>query len=986
MPRKHNSRREVLNIIKKTDVLSELLTVEKKTKDKKDDHAEEGAKSAEEHYKYEIDLEVNVYGRNYGTNKKVGPYINLFTYDAGEQLIREGEWEANSFYILVDGMLDVLTYDEDERRDVVRNQIKPVTAFGEMSLLAGVPRNATVQVSPGQSARVLEVQRPALRLLHKLDGFNQHLSGVYGKNARSAALDELEETAGLTKEDRAWLIENSLFKVFANGHTLVSQGRKIDRLILIKDGWMDRSYEEGELKLKDLLGKGHCFGLEAYVTQNKGLWPYTITVSGRTEALEISLRALRHNPPIQQKLINALQNHQPPQLTPTNQDGAQKVRQSQERLIDTGLVDATNLLVMDMDLCVRCGNCSFACQQVHGQSRLLRQGIHITRLKKPSSSSSIQSLLAPSVCLHCENPECLTGCPTGSITRFGQGHIDIKANLCIGCGDCATQCPYNAISMAPRKIEPLPKPAGLGRIGDFFKLTADPVREYFGAPGAAPAGKDGKGGGKVDELLAVKCNLCYRTPLNPVDKQDKPVHKTKVYSCEESCPTGALARINPRDYFSEIGPIEGLLMVDSTHAVGRNIHKSDPKRTALHALGVLVTLVLTAAAILGLWRYSMGTPFFGPDPIASILKLGWLNMRWSTALIGLIGIGGAMLYPVRRHRGYLSRSAGALRYWLPFHLYSGIVAAIMIILHGGKTSGGLLTTALMISFDLVIFTGVLGYLLYLIVPRIMTQIEGSPLLIENLDKRRKELQTKLIDFGTSPDEELRSFVRTHVISRFTSLGYLVRQYLRREPIDVWLKAAVKELDPQISNITSKYSEQVIALLDAKDAKFSGMFSGLAARHGNNLAIFLSKAVRPELAFQARGSASFTSRQMSSTSLLMELAFADLSELVPPDLKDSLLGTARVEIEDKIINLALKGGTPTQVKAAIIKSIIDALTEHYRKDFVEPIETAATLRRVEALIYLHKLIRIWIAPHVVTTSFMLALMGVHIVQVIFFYGR
>jgi hypothetical protein len=292
----------------------------------------------------------------------------------------------------------------------------------------------------------------------------------------------------------------------------------------------------------------------------------------------------------------------------------------------------------------------------------------------------------------------------------------------------------------------------------------------------------------------------------------------------------------------------------------------------------------------------------------------------------------------------------------------------------------------MISFDLVIFTGILGYLLYLIVPRIMTQIEGSPLLIENLEKRRQELPNKLAEFGTSPDEELRSFVRTHVIGRFTSLGYLFRQYLRREPIDVWLKSAVTELDPQISAVTSKYSEQVINLLNAKDAKFSGMFSGLAARHGNNLAIFLSKAARPELSFQTKGTATLTSRQMSSTSLLLELAFSDLGELAPPDLKDHLMGSARVELEDRIIKLAMSRGSAAEVKAAFIKSIIEALTDNYRADFVEPIETAATLRRVESLIYLHKLIRIWIAPHVITTSLMLALMVIHIVQVIYFYGR
>src|SRR5207253_7626489 len=83
-----------------------------------------------------------------------------------------------------------------------------------------------------------------------------------------------------------------------------------------------------------------------------------------------------------------------------------------EKEIATGIVDAVNLLVMDMDLCVRCGNCSLACHKVHGQSRLLRRGIHIERPVKAGSSAS-QHVLSPSVCMHCKDPECLTGCPTG---------------------------------------------------------------------------------------------------------------------------------------------------------------------------------------------------------------------------------------------------------------------------------------------------------------------------------------------------------------------------------------------------------------------------------------------------------------------------------------------------------------------------------------------------------------------------------------------
>jgi len=51
-----------------------------------------------------------------------------------------------------------------------------------------------------------------------------------------------------------------------------------------------------------------------------------------------------------------------------------------------------------------------------------------------------------------------------------------------------------------------------------------------------------------------------------------------------------------------------------------------------------------------------------------------------------------------------------------------------------------------------------------------------------------------------------------------------------------------------------------------------------------------------------------------------------------------------------------------------------------------LERMATLRRVDALIYLHRLLKIWVAPHVITTTVMLMLMIAHIVQVVFFKVR
>ena len=59
------------------------------------------------------------------------------------------------------------------------------------------------------------------------------------------------------------------------------------------------------------------------------------------------------------------------------------------------------------------------------------------------------------------------------------------------------------------------------------------------------------------------------------------------------------------------------------------------------------------------------------------------------------------------------------------------------------------------------------------------------------------------------------------------------------------------------------------------------------------------------------------------------------------------------------------------------------TNDERMLLIRAIETSVTIRRIDALIYLHKLLRVWIAPHVVSTSIMLTLMIVHVIQVVYF---
>ena len=818
MPKQITNHTEILEAIRSVTLIDEL--VEKHNS----------------HFTYELDLEVIAYGRNY-TGKKVGPYLTLFVYGPGEEIIREGEWGGNSFYILVDGTLDVYVLDSETRAQKKVNEVQPGRSFGEMSVLAGLRRNATIVVPPDCEAKVLAVDRPALRLLRKLPKFGDALEGAYREYGLKRILEDLNQASdgAFTADEVKKLEQMASFRVFGKQHALSSENGLIDRVIFIKNGWVRRTRGLGTAPQVsgmvmgvdqaigvDFLGAGNCLGLEAL--RGAENWHYSATVLARTELLEIPIALLRAEPKLAETFLKtfsafSLSDEDLRLDTPADKEMVPALAKE----IDTGIIDATNLLVMDMDLCVRCGNCSLACHKMHGESRLLRRGIHIERTFKPNSKSS-QHVLAPEVCLHCQDPECLTGCPTGAIGRFPGGQIDIEPRTCIGCGDCATQCPYNAITMVPRK-RPKTSPT-LGWLKSWFDLSPQDL------PRAVT---------ETEDLLAVKCNLCNNTPLNPPGKS------RHAYSCQENCPTGALVRVNPREYFDGAKAAVGLIYRDQTHAIGRNIHKSDPLALFFHVLGVLALLAFTFATVWAARTYTLD----------GRLAHTWITVRWITGIVGLAGIGIIMAYSARkqvyRHR------AGPLRYWLLIHVYVGIIAGVLLLLHGGRNSGGLLTSMLMVSFDLVILTGLFGIACYLIVPRIMTSIEGDPLLFEDLKARREELRETLAGIDTS-NNELRQLIEVKVRRRYLSLGYLLRQYVRREALSPLLAAAREEF-----------------------------------------------------------------------------------EAAPLD-------------------------------------------EARRRLLIDAVEATATLRRVDALIYLHQLLKLWLAPHVVTSALMLALLAVHIVQVIFFALR
>ena len=159
-------------------------------------------------------------------------------------------------------------------------------------------------------------------------------------------------------------------------------------------------------------------------------------------------------------------------------------------------------LVIDLDTCVGCQACATSCKEwnAQGDSGPLTdtdpQGkdvtgpwlnrIHGYEVKEQSRDDS-RIVNFPRSCLHCEEPACVTVCPTGaSYKRAEDGIVLINPDTCIGCKLCSWACPYGA-------------------------------REYDYTQG-----------------VMKKCTLCvdriYNTNLEPEDQ---------VPACVKACPTGA---------------------------------------------------------------------------------------------------------------------------------------------------------------------------------------------------------------------------------------------------------------------------------------------------------------------------------------------------------------------------------------------------------------------------------------------------------------
>jgi len=96
-------------------------------------------------------------------------------------------------------------------------------------------------------------------------------------------------------------------------------------------------------------------------------------------------------------------------------------------------------IAVDASLCRGCEACMLACALVHeGLSNPLLARV---RVSKDMATYTFAIIL----CQQCDDPACVQACPADAILLDSRGVPAIQEAVCIQCGLCADECPYQAI-------------------------------------------------------------------------------------------------------------------------------------------------------------------------------------------------------------------------------------------------------------------------------------------------------------------------------------------------------------------------------------------------------------------------------------------------------------------------------------------------------------------------------------------------------------
>ena len=101
-------------------------------------------------------------------------------------------------------------------------------------------------------------------------------------------------------------------------------------------------------------------------------------------------------------------------------------------------------MVIDLNTCVGCNACMAACAMENQTPVWKNKWRTYVPEKEIGTNEMVRRRFFPHLCNHCDNPPCMTVCPTGATYKRLDGIVMIDPELCMGCRACAMACPYDA--------------------------------------------------------------------------------------------------------------------------------------------------------------------------------------------------------------------------------------------------------------------------------------------------------------------------------------------------------------------------------------------------------------------------------------------------------------------------------------------------------------------------------------------------------------
>lgn len=412
----------------------------------------------------------------------------------GEPIFRRNDY-SDSFYSVLDGGVQIQI---DENDPTQRVGLQAGQFFGEMSLISGRRRNASVLAGPA-GAVLIETPRGSMnKLIASVAAVKRVLDETFLLRAIQAKL-----APGLDAAELRELVASASLARYSAGEILFREGEPGDCLHLIRRGSVTVARELGGREaVLAYVPAGQYVGEMALLTELPRAATVKAAVATETIRLEASaFKALLTRHPALRQRINETMAQRLVANAATSSQGSGSIVQF---LMNQGLGEATDVLLIDESLCVRCDHCEKACADTHGGvSRLDRE-----------TGPTYEQLHVPTSCRHCEHPHCMKDCPPDAIHRSPGGEVYIT-EACIGCGNCERNCPYGVIQMGVTS----PEQPSLWR---WLLLGGK-------EPGNTPMAVD-KGAAKK----AVKCDMCKDLGGGP--------------ACVRACPTGAAVRVSPEQF------------------------------------------------------------------------------------------------------------------------------------------------------------------------------------------------------------------------------------------------------------------------------------------------------------------------------------------------------------------------------------------------------------------------------------------------------